>query len=145
MSARAIVRRRFIPPESGSTWSFARSESCMNSSRSAARGRATDIGMSKYRAYMSRFSRTVSSASRLSVWGTTPRRALICADCVRGSIPITDRSPSVTGEEQAIIFMVLVLPAPLGPRKPNASPVRTSKLTLSTAVNPLKRFVRPRA
>ena len=35
---------------------------------------------------------------------------------------MTLSSPSVTGELQAIIRMVLVLPAPFGPRKPKASP-----------------------
>ena len=35
---------------------------------------------------------------------------------------MTLSSPSVTGEEQAIIRIVDVLPAPFGPRKPNASP-----------------------
>ena len=37
ISARAIVRRRFMPPESGSTLSFARSVSCANSRSSSAR------------------------------------------------------------------------------------------------------------
>ena len=41
--------------------------------------------------------------------------------------------------------MVLVLPAPLGPRKPKASPGCTSKSTASTAVKSPKRLVRPRA
>ena len=36
MSERAIVRRRFRPPDSGSTLSLARSASCTNSSRAAA-------------------------------------------------------------------------------------------------------------
>ena len=66
---------------------------------------------------------------------------MICAAWVRGSIPITVRSPSVTGLAQAIIRIVLVLPAPFGPRNPNASAVRTSKSTAFTAVNPPKRFV----
>ncbi len=60
-------------------------------------------------------------------------------------MPITLRSPLVTGDEQAIMRMVLVLPAPFGPRKPNASPVRTSKSTASTAVKSPKRFVSWRA
>ena len=43
-------------------------------------------------------------------------------------------SPSVTGETQPTMRIVLDLPAPLGPRKPNASPRRTSTSMPSTAV-----------
>ena len=60
-------------------------------------------------------------------------------------MPITVSSPSVTGDAQAIMRMVLVLPAPFGPRKPNASPTCTSKSMALTAVKSPKRFVRPRA
>ena len=52
---------------------------------------------------------------------------------VRGSMPMTLSVPSVTGLAQAIIRIVLVLPAPFGPRKPNALPGRTSKSMPSTA------------
>ena len=62
-----------------------------------------------------------------------------------GSMPSTDRSPPVTGETQAIMRIVVVLPAPLGPRNPNTSPRCTSKSTPSTATYPPKRLVRPRA
>src|SRR5699024_5437252 len=71
--------------------------------------------------------------------------ALIWRAWVRGSMPMTRRSPSVIGEAQAIIRIVLVLPAPFGPRKPNDSAGCTSKLMASTAVNAAKRFVRSRA
>src|ERR1700742_2809529 len=40
------------------------------------------------------------------------------------------------------IFMVVVLPAPLGPRKPKTSPWRTARLRPATAVKPPKRLVR---
>ena len=53
----------------------------------------------------------------------------------RTSIPSTVSSPEVTGETQVIIRMVVVLPAPLGPRKPKHSPARTEKEMPSTAVN----------
>ncbi len=53
--------------------------------------------------------------------------------------------PSEIGETQATIRMVLVLPAPLGPRKPKLSPGATSKSMASTAVNEPNRLVRPRA
>src|SRR5687767_12766147 len=52
-----------------------------------------------------------------------------------GSIPSTRSFPSVTGETQPIIRIVELLPAPFGPRNPNASPAATSKSIESTAVN----------
>ena len=53
--------------------------------------------------------------------------------------------PSVAGETQPIIRIVELLPAPLGPRKPKATPRSTSKSMPSTAVKSPNRFVRPRA
>ena len=49
------------------------------------------------------------------------------------------------GETQPIIRIVEVLPAPLGPRKPNDSPRATSKSMASTAVKSPNRLVSPRA
>ena len=43
-----------------------------------------------------------------------------------------------------IIFIVDVLPAPLGPRNPNASPLAMSKSTASTATNSSNLLVSPR-
>ena len=54
-------------------------------------------------------------------------------------------SPPLGGETQPIIRMVEDLPAPLGPRKPNASPGRTSTSMPSTAVKSPNRFTSPRA
>jgi hypothetical protein len=53
--------------------------------------------------------------------------------------------PDVTGETQAIMRIVEVLPAPLGPKKPNASPRATSKSMPSTAISSPKRLPKPRA
>jgi hypothetical protein len=58
------------------------------------------------------------------------------------SIPNTESSPPVLGDMHCIIFIVVVLPAPLGPRNPNISPSSTVKLTLSTAINSPNRFSR---
>jgi hypothetical protein len=44
------------------------------------------------------------------------------------------RVPEVFGETQAIIFMVVVLPAPFGPRNPKTSPFFTEKAIPSTAM-----------
>jgi hypothetical protein len=43
--------------------------------------------------------------------------------------------PSEGWRIPAIIRMVVVFPAPLGPRKPKSSPRDTSSVTSSTAVN----------
>src|SRR5690554_179491 len=64
---------------------------------------------------------------------------------VVGSMPKTVSLPSVMGLTVVIIRMVDVFPAPLGPRNPNASPLRMSKSIESTAVNDPKVLVRPRA
>src|SRR5713101_4673782 len=61
--------------------------------------------------------------------------------CRATSMPVTYACPSVGGISVVSILTIVVLPAPLGPSSPNTSPRRTSKLTLSTAVNAPKRLV----
>src|SRR5918995_2432038 len=90
---------------------------------------------------ITRLSQTVSSVSRLSSCGTTPSRLRIAGPSTIGFMPRTRSSPSVTGDTQAIMRMVVVLPAPLGPRKPNTSPRRTEKSMPSTATSSPKRLV----
>src|SRR4249919_2153512 len=94
---------------------------------------------------MSTFSRTVSSKSSVSCCGTTPSRARICAPSVAGSLPRIRSVPPVTGETQPIIRIVELLPAPFGPRNPNASPCLTSRSMPSTATSSPKRLTSPRA
>src|ERR1041385_746440 len=53
------------------------------------------------------------------------------ADCT--SWPQTRTVPEVGARKPVIIFMVVDLPAPLGPRKPSTSPRLTENETLSTA------------
>src|SRR5687768_10241282 len=53
--------------------------------------------------------------------------------------------PSLTGETQPIMRIVELFPAPFGPRKPNASPRRTSRSIPATATRSPKRLTRPRA
>ncbi len=53
--------------------------------------------------------------------------------------------PRSRGSSPVSIFMVVVLPQPLEPRKPKISPRRMRKLTRSTAVKSPKRMVRSRA
>ena len=80
--------------------------------------------------------------SRLSSCGTTPRRARIRGPSTAGSSPSTRSSPPVTGDTHPIMRMVDVLPAPFGPRKPNASPGSTWKSMPSTATKSPKCLVR---
>src|SRR6188474_1905924 len=94
---------------------------------------------------MTMFSRTVSSMSSVSCWGTTPSRARILEPAFAGSSPRTVSVPSVTGETQPIMRIVDVFPAPFGPRKPKASPLWRSKSMPSTATKSPKRFTRSRA
>src|SRR5687768_14771161 len=51
--------------------------------------------------------------------------------------------PAVGRRKPVIIRMVVVLPAPLGPRRPSTSPGWASKLTSSTATVAPKRLVTP--
>src|SRR5581483_572123 len=94
---------------------------------------------------MTMFSRTVSSVSSVSCCGTTPRRARMRGPSRAGSRPRIRNVPPLTGETQPIMRIVELLPAPFGPRKPNASPRWTSKSIPSTAVSAPKRFTSPRA
>src|SRR5258705_2828329 len=94
---------------------------------------------------MMRFSRTVSSLSSVSDCGTTPRRARICGPSCTGSMSRMRSVPPDGGETQPIMRIVELLPAPFGPRKPNASPRWTSKSMQSTAVSEPNSFRRPRA
>src|SRR5213080_2324217 len=94
---------------------------------------------------MTMFSRTVSSMSSVSSCGTTPSRERIFTPSRIGSRPNTRSVPSVMGETQPIILIVDVFPAPFGPRKPKASPLRKSKSIASTAVSSPKRLTSPRA
>jgi hypothetical protein len=48
-------------------------------------------------------------------------------------MPRIRRVPDVSGETQPIIRIVLLLPAPFGPRNPNASPRRTATSIPATA------------
>ena len=142
---RAMVSRRFIPPDSGSTLSLRRSVSCANSSRGpGARGPrpGTTRRTGRRRAGCPRRRgprRGCPSAGTRPVARGWPGRR----KSGRGRGCVARRS--LTGDTQPIIRMVLDLPAPLGPRKPNASPRRTSTSMPSTAVKSPKVLVSPRA
>src|ERR1700730_3796234 len=60
----------------------------------------------------------------------------------RTSSPSTQADPSLRGSKPVSILMTVVLPLPLGPRKPKISPFSTRKLTPSTATKSPKRRTR---
>jgi len=68
---------------------------------------------------------------------------LMASGWVRTSKPATVPEPSVGASRPQSMRMVVLFPAPFGPRKPKISPRAVSKLTWSTAVNLPKRRVSP--
>src|SRR3984885_3638627 len=70
-------------------------------------------------------------------------RRLTSIGCSWTSKPATLALPSVGGRKQVRMRMVVVFPAPLGPRKPTICPLSTSKEMLSTATVRAYRLVRP--
>ena len=91
------------------------------------------------------FSATVSSTSRLSCCGTTPKCARICGPFTSGSLPRIVRVPDVLTEVAPMMRIVVDLPAPFGPKKPKDSPFATSKSMPSTAMKSPYFLVSPRA
>src|SRR6266508_1727538 len=83
---------------------------------------------------MSMFSHAVSSLSRLGSWKTTPNRRRTSVCCVVGSSPSSSSDPVVGRSRVVSILIVVVLPAPFGPRNAKISPGRTSNETSLTAV-----------
>src|SRR3990172_126176 len=67
--------------------------------------------------------------------GTTPMRALTRAFSFTTSWPMTRAAPAVGFKRVVSILMRVVLPAPLGPRRPKNSPSGTSRLTPPNAVS----------
>src|SRR6185369_3151761 len=64
------------------------------------------------------------------------------ADCSNTSNPATRTVPSVAGRKPVMTRMVVVFPAPFGPRKPRIWPGTAENDTSSTAARSPKRFVR---
>ena len=58
-------------------------------------------------------------------------------------IPLIVISPELAWIKPRIDFIVVVFPAPLGPKKPKISPDLTLNEILSTALKPLNVFTRP--
>src|SRR6185436_9947462 len=89
------------------------------------------------------FSYAVSSLSRLGSWKTMPKRRRTSCGCAFGSSPSMAICPLSGLTSVVSIWMVVVLPAPLGPRNAKISPAWTSKdtpLTALTSPNVFTRF-----
>ena len=69
-------------------------------------------------------------------------RARAAAAAVRRLSPATVQWPLEMGNRPQSMRKVVVLPAPLAPSRPKISPLRTRKLTRSTAVKLPKRRTR---
>src|SRR5437660_7796267 len=70
-------------------------------------------------------------------------RFLTSSECSTTSKSATVHLPAVGGRKQVRTRMVVVFPAPLGPRKPTICPFSTSKEMSSTATVRAYRFVKP--
>src|SRR5256885_7867316 len=73
---------------------------------------------------------------------THPIRCLTCIGSRRTSNPATDASPSVMSVKPVSNLIIVVLPAPFGPRRPKTVPEATFRVTWSTAVSFPYTFVR---
>src|SRR5659263_510862 len=84
-----------------------------------------------------RFSRALMSGYRAMSWGTTPMASLTAWGSVTTECPSTNASPPLGCSRHESMEIVVLLPAPLGPRRLKISPRAMSKLTPSTASTPL--------
>src|ERR1051326_1667071 len=70
-------------------------------------------------------------------------RFLTSIGCATTSYPATFADPDVGGKKQVKTRIVVVFPAPFGPKKPTICPFSTSKEILSTATVRAYRLVSP--
>src|SRR5438132_139921 len=76
----------------------------------------------------------VRSPSRLGSWNTTPKRLRTSIGRAVTSSPSSSSEPVVGRNRVVSILIVVVFPAPFGPRNAKISPGRTSKETSFTAM-----------
>ncbi len=90
--------------------------------------RASRSGTRRSEPIKARYSKTVISGYRGTVSGRYPTRRRTSRDCSMTSNPATRAIPLVGGMYPARMRIVVVLPAPFGPRNPTISPGRALKL-----------------
>src|SRR6266567_5667994 len=93
-------------------------------------------------AWSQRFSHAEKSSSRITSDATQPMRCFTCIGSRRTLNPATEASPSVMSVSPVSSLIIVVLPAPFGPRSPKTVPSATFRLTWSTAVSFPYTFVR---
>ncbi len=119
MSARAIVSRRFIPPDRSSILDFALSSSWANARSSSARRRTSARGRPKYRAVDDEV--LPGAELGVEVVELRGRRRAARGSPAHGGRdrkPRISSSPSVRSETDPSIRIVVDFPAPFGPSRP---------------------------
>src|SRR5919199_6169490 len=134
-----------MPCEYVSTSSSALSVSSNRLSNASTRCRVTCGGTSYSPPMKARNSRALSFGYRYGVSARYPTRRLTSRGSWPTSKPATSADPLVGRTRPVSMRMVVVLPAPFGPRKPNTWPAATSSVTSRTATNLPKRLVSPLA
>src|SRR5574341_60210 len=142
MRPRAIRSRRRRPPERCSTGVFLFSQSPVNRRSSSVLAPRSEGFIRWSLPWYSRFWAAVRSMSRFRSCGTTPIAVFTARGCSTTSCPATRAVPEAGGESVVSIRIVVVFPAPFGPRSPKTSPFCTEKLTDCTAARLPKYFVR---
>ena len=104
---------------------------------------STETWWTKSEPVSSRVSRTVMSLSSPAVCMTAATRPWAMA--LRGVWPRTVTEPAVGSESPRIMSMVVVLPAPFGPRNATISPCRISRSIPRTACTDPKSLRSPSA
>ena len=131
-----MISRCAMPPEYSSTRSSPRPSNPKRASISRARRLRSRRPKPKYAAWKVRFSSALSDRSRFGRCGTTAMRSFAATGSATTSTPSTITWPPVGRTRVVIVPIVVVLPAPLGPRSPKTSPSCTWKLTPATASCP---------
>ncbi len=143
LSALAIITRRFIPPESCIIIDLRLSHSERRLSKSSIR--LGSRGRPNRPREKLTVDHTVSKASVVNSWGTSPIRVRASRNAVCQLRPSTRISPPLGLTIPQVMLMSVVLPAPLGPSKAKISPLRMSRSTaLSALTPPAYSLVRPR-
>ena len=116
--AAARSRRRFMPPEYVAIRRSRASPSSMSPARSRTRRSASPRSSPNRRAWSRSSSRPLCWSSSAASCSATPMRSRTASGSVVTSWPATTARPAVGVSRVHSIRTVVVLPAPLGPRKP---------------------------